>query len=59
MIFFINEKYNIFIFFKVQSEGGLTKISDNKNSPEMNDSEVDPAARKNPDEKYYFFVEKS
>ena len=24
----------------------------------MNDSEVDPITRKNPDEKYYFFVEK-
>ena len=30
----------------------IKKISDDKNSPEMNDSEVDPIARKNPDEKY-------
>ena len=30
-----------------------------KNSPEMNDSEVELIAQKNPDEKYYFFVEKS
>ena len=34
-------------------------MSGDKNSPEMNDSEVDPAARKNPDKKYLFFVEKS
>ena len=30
-----------------------------KNSPEMNDSEVELIAKKKPDEKYYFFVEKS
>ena len=49
------------IFFDFWSivRGGIKKLSDNKNSPEMNDSEVDPVARKNPDEKYYFFVEKS
>ena len=33
------------------------KISNDKNSPEMNDSEADLSARKNPD--YFFFVEKS
>ena len=49
MIFFINDKYNIFIFFKVWSEGISQKISDNKNSPEMNDSDVDPAAGKKPE----------
>ena len=38
---------------------GIKKISDDKNSPKINDSEADPGARKNPDEKYYFFVEKS
>ena len=38
--------------------GGIKKLSDDKNSPEMNDSGVDLITRKNPDEKYYFFVEK-
>ena len=39
--------------------GGYQKLQGQKNSPEMNDSEVDPIARKNPNEKYYFFLEKS
>ena len=34
-------------------------ISDDKNSPEMNDSEPYLIAKKNLDERYYFFVEKS
>ena len=38
--------------------GGIKKLPDDKNSPEMNDSEVELIAEKNPDEKYYFFVEK-
>ena len=39
---------------------GIKKLSGEKNSPEMSDSEVDLIARKkNTDEKYYFFVEKS
>ena len=46
-------------FFEKYGHRGIKQLSDNKNSPEMNDSEVDPIARKNPDEKYYFFVEKS
>ena len=46
-------------FCEFSDEQGIKKLSDDKNSPEMNDSEVDPVARKNPDEKYYFFVEKS
>ena len=42
----------ILLFYKSMIIGGIKKLSDDKNSPEMNDSEVDPAARKNPDEKY-------
>ena len=40
----------LFLFFEVWSEG-YQKLPEQKNSPEMNDSEVDPIARKNPDEK--------
>ena len=41
------------------TRGAIKKLSNDNNSPEISDSEVDPIARKNPDEKYYFFVEKS
>ena len=47
------------ILFDCDQREGIKKLSDDKNYPKMNDSEADPRARKNPDEKYYFSVEKS
>ena len=46
-------------FFLSMVRGVSKNYRNRKNSPEMNDSEVDPVARKKLDEKYYFFVEKS
>ena len=51
------EKY-IFKFFKVRSEGISKNYRIMKNSPKMNDSEVDLVAWKTPDENNIFFVEK-
>ena len=45
------KKYTFLWFFEKYGHRGIKQLSDNKNSPEMNDSEVDPVARKTPDEK--------
>ena len=47
------------LFLKYDQKGVSNFYLMIQNSPEMSDSEVDLIARKNPDEKYYFFMEKS
>ena len=49
MCIFHNIYENMYFIFLSMVRGGVSNITGTKNSPEMNDSEVDPGVRKNPD----------